>query len=74
MDLDRLRLLAAEPERTAMARESQFPSMSEQLLRQRREIDALRRGLREAIDEIQRLYDREEDRRQEAMEMRMREP
>lgn len=55
MDLDQLRKLAAEPVREAMPRTSQFPSMTDQLLRQRSEIDALRRGLREAISELERL-------------------
>lgn len=36
-----------------MPRTSQFPSMTDQLLRQRQEIDALRRGLSEAIFEIE---------------------
>lgn len=57
MDLDRLRDLAAEPDRQPMGRSHQFPSMTDQLLAQRQEIDALRRGLREAIAEIESLYD-----------------
>lgn len=55
IDLDRLRELAKEPEREAMPRTSQFPSMTDQLLRQRQEIDALRRGLSDAIQEINSL-------------------
>ena len=55
IDLTRLRELAKEPDRTAMTRTSQFPSMTDQLLRQKQEIDALRRGLREAISEIEDL-------------------
>lgn len=53
IDLDRLRELAKEPEREAMPRTSQFPSMTDQLLRQRAEIDALRRALADAIYEIE---------------------
>jgi predicted transcriptional regulator len=56
IDLDRLRELAKEPERDAMPRTSQFPSMTDQLLRQKAEIDALRRGLADAIVEIESLY------------------
>lgn len=55
IDLDRLRELAAESERGAMPRTSQFPSMTDQLLRQRHEIHALRRGLSEAVAEIESL-------------------
>ena len=55
MDLDRLRDLAREPERTAMSRSQQFPSMTSQMLVQKQEIDALRRGLRDAIQEIERM-------------------
>lgn len=53
IDLDRLRELAKEPEREAMPRTSQFPSMTDQLLRQKAEIDALRRSLGDAIAEIE---------------------
>lgn len=52
MDINNLRKLAQEPERTAMARTQQFPSMGVQLSAQRAEISALRRGLLEAIFEI----------------------
>ena len=55
MDLDRLRELVRERERTAMPRSSQFPSMTEKVLAQRQEIDALRRALSEAIIEIEQL-------------------
>jgi hypothetical protein len=55
MDLERLRELAREAERTAMSRSQQYPSMTSQLLFQRQEIDALRRGLLDAIAEIERL-------------------
>lgn len=55
MDLDRLRDLAREPERTAMSRSQQFPSMTSQMLVQKQEIDALRRGLHDAIQEIETL-------------------
>lgn len=55
MDIDRLRELAREPERTAMPRTTQFPSMTSQMLVQKQEVDALRRGLREAIAEIEDL-------------------
>jgi chaperonin cofactor prefoldin len=57
MDLDRLRDLAREPERTAMSRSQQFPSMTSQVLLQKQEIDALRRGILEAIVEIERLQE-----------------
>ncbi len=55
VDLDRLRELAREPERKAMSRSQQFPSMTSEVLRQKQEISALRRGLNEAIAEIERL-------------------
>jgi hypothetical protein len=54
-DIKRLRELAGEPERTAMSRSQQYPSMSAQLLAQKSEIDALRRGLLDAVAEIERL-------------------
>ena len=57
MDLDRLRDLAREPERIAMSRSQQFPSMTSQVLLQKQEIDALRRGILEAIVEIERLQE-----------------
>jgi hypothetical protein len=53
IDLDRLRYLAKEPEREPMPRTPQFPSMAGEVQRQRGEIDALRRGLQEAIAEIE---------------------
>jgi hypothetical protein len=56
LDLDRLRELAREPERTAMQRTGQFPTMTSEVLRQKQEISALRRGLRDAIMEIESLY------------------
>ncbi len=52
MDLERLRKLAEEPERTGVTR-GRFPSMTSEVLRQKQEIGALRRGLREAIAEIE---------------------
>ena len=57
MDLDRLRELAKEPDRTAMSRAGfgQFPTMTSEVLRQKQEINALRRGLWEAITEIETL-------------------
>lgn len=55
LDLDRLRDLAREPQREAMPRTEQFPSMSVQLLAQKAEIDALRRGLQDALVEIEAL-------------------
>ena len=61
MDVDRLRELAGEPERTSMSRTQQFPSLTSQLLAQKQEIGALRRGLLDAIAEIERL---QEDRNQ----------
>ena len=53
MDLNRLRELAQEPPREAMSRSHQFPSMTDKVLAQRAEIDALRRGLSDAITEIE---------------------
>lgn len=38
-----------------MSRAQQFPSMTSQLLVQKQEVAALRRGLREAIEEIENL-------------------
>lgn len=61
LDLDRLRELVDEPPRDAMPRTTQFPSMTEQLLRQKAEIDALRRGLREAIAELELISARSHD-------------
>jgi hypothetical protein len=58
MDLDRLRELAREPERTAMQRTGQMPTMTSEVLRQKQEISALRRGLNEAIAEIEALQNR----------------
>jgi hypothetical protein len=55
MDLDRLRELAREPERTAMPRTSQFPSMTDKVFALKQENSALRRGLNEAIAEIELL-------------------
>jgi chaperonin cofactor prefoldin len=55
VDLTRLRKLAQEPPREAMSRAQQFPSMTSQLLVQKQEVAALRRGLREAIEEIENL-------------------
>jgi len=56
IDLDRLRGLARDPERTVMPRTNQFPSMASQMELQRQEIAALRRGLLDAIMEIDSLY------------------
>lgn len=67
LDLDRLRELAKVPERAAMPRTSQYPSMTSQLLRQKAEIEALRRGLNEAIIELERLYTRDADNRYEML-------
>ena len=58
MDLDQLRELAREPERTAMSRTSPFPSMTDQVFRLKQENSALRRGLNEAIQEIEILQNR----------------
>ena len=58
MDLDRLRELAREPERTAMPRTSQFPSMTDQVFALKQENSALRRGLYEAIQEIEMLQNK----------------
>jgi hypothetical protein len=56
MDLDRLRLLAQDPSREAMKRTQGLPSLTDKVVAQRAEIDALRRGLNDAIAEIERLY------------------
>ena len=55
MDLDRLRKLTQETVRTPMSRAQQYPTMTSQLLLQKQEIAALRRGLAEAIIEIENL-------------------
>lgn len=55
LDLDRLYDLVREPVREAMPRTQQFPSMSAQLLAQKAEIDALRRGLSDALAEVESL-------------------
>jgi len=57
MDLDRLRKLTQETIRTPMSRAQQYPTMTSQLLLQKQEIAALRRGLAEAIIEIENLRD-----------------
>ena len=56
VDLNRLRLLAQEPPREAMKRTQGLPSLTDKVVAQRAEIDALRRGLNDAIAEIERLY------------------
>lgn len=56
-DLTHLRKLAEDPIREAMPRSRQFPSLSEELVSQKQELNALRRGLREAIAEIERMDD-----------------
>jgi hypothetical protein len=61
MDLDRLRELAREPERTAMSRSGQMPTMTSEVLRQKQEISALRRGLNEAITEIEACWQQIKD-------------
>jgi hypothetical protein len=61
MDLDRLRELAREPERTAMPRTGQMPTMTSEVLRQKQEISALRRGLNEAIAEIEACWQQIKD-------------
>lgn len=53
IDLDRLRELAAEPKRTAMPRREMQPSLTAEVLRQKQEITALRRGLAEAITGVE---------------------
>ena len=52
VDLKRLRALSEEPERMAIS----GASMTDQVLRMRSELEAVRAGLREAIVEIERLY------------------
>lgn len=68
IDLDRLRELAREPERMAMQRTGQMPTMTSEVLRQKQEIGALRRGLLDAISEIERFQERDQDARWEALE------
>jgi hypothetical protein len=53
MDLDRLRELAREPERTAMGKGT--ASMTDQVFKLKQENAALRRGLNEAIGELERF-------------------
>lgn len=72
IDLQRLRELAAEPQREAMPRTQQFPSMTAELLRQKSEIDALRRGLRDAIAEIELNQETQRENELEAGESRWR--
>lgn len=59
IDLDRLRELAKEPERDAMPRTSQFPSMTDQVFALKQENSALRRGLNEAIEWLSAYQDRD---------------
>jgi hypothetical protein len=61
VDLDRLRELAREPERTPMLRTGQFPTMTAEVLRQKQEISALRRGLLDAIAEIEACWQQIKD-------------
>ena len=65
MDLDRLRKLTQETVRTPMSRAQQYPTMTSQLLLQKQEIAALRRGLAEAIAEIEHMAVVWEDRYQD---------
>jgi len=65
MDLDRLRKLTQETVRTPMSRAQQYPTMTSQLLLQKQEIAALRRGLAEAIAEIEHMAEVWEDRYQD---------
>lgn len=57
VDLERLSKLVEIPTREAMVRSpySQYPSLTDQIYRQRQDIEALRAGLREAIVEIEKL-------------------
>jgi len=61
MDLDRLRELARVPERAAMPRSGQYPSMTDQIFRLKQENTALRRGLNEAIEWLAAYQDRDEN-------------
>ena len=47
--LDRLRRLCDEPERTAMRRSNQFPTVASGVIPMKQEIASLRAGLREAL-------------------------
>jgi hypothetical protein len=58
MDLARLRLLAQEPPREAMTRKHGPPSMTDAVYELKQENTALRRGLNEAIAEIEELRNR----------------
>lgn len=51
--LDRLRRLCDEPERTAMSRSSQFPTVASSVIPLHQEINAVRAGLREALGLIE---------------------
>lgn len=53
--LERLREMSREPERTAMSRGVQFPSLAQQHLVDEQEMQRLRLALREAVAEIDRL-------------------
>lgn len=57
VDLTRLRELAQEPPREAMSRRHGPPSMTDAVYELKQENAALRRGLNEAIAEIESLYD-----------------
>ncbi len=60
VDLARLRLLAQEPTREAMTRRHGPPSLTDAVFELKQENAALRRGLNEAIAEIERLHDEAE--------------
>ena len=53
VDLNRLRQLAQEPPRGTMSRKHQFPSLTDAVYELKQENTALRRGLNEAIAEIE---------------------
>ena len=54
-DLDRLRAMTVAPERTAMSRAQQFPSMAAQHIADEQEVVRLRAALAEGVGEIDRL-------------------
>jgi hypothetical protein len=69
VDLARLRLLAQEPPRTAMTRKQQFPSLTDAVYELKQENTALRRGLNEAIAEIERMAHEWDERYQDYLSM-----
>jgi uncharacterized protein YcbX len=60
-DLDRLRVMTLTPERTAMSRAQQFPSMAAQHIANEQEIVRLRSALNEAVVALDAYKGIEED-------------